>query len=148
MGVPSPDAGSYPAPPTSSVSGKRVFTGGPHLSLQCPALQICRVRGRFFLIKCKLSGIVLPTRKMEGTGVRGGTRRWGCPAPMRGRSLRHHHARVLERLAKSQFVPGRCGCQKSSTSLKMLLKRSTPSITLALQHSASEERICTGVPHS
>jgi len=42
------------------------------------------------------------------------------------------HARVLERVAKSQFVPGRCGCQKSSASLMTLLKRSTPSVTLAL----------------
>ena len=41
------------------------------------------------------------------------------------------HASVLERVAESQFVPGRCDCQKSSASLKTLLKRSTHSITLA-----------------
>jgi hypothetical protein len=39
--------------------------------------------------------------------------------------------RELIRVAKSQFVPGRCGCQKSSASSKSLLKRPTPSITLA-----------------
>ena len=44
--------------------------------------------------------------------------------PSRASSLRSSlrcHARVLERVAKSQFVPGRCGREKSSASLKTLL---------------------------
>ena len=41
------------------------------------------------------------------------------------------HARVLERVAKRQFVPGHCGCQKWRPCLNAVLKRSTPSITLA-----------------
>ena len=46
-------------------------------------------------------------------------------------SLLLYHARVLERVAKSQFVRGRCGCRKSSPRLNTALKRSSHSITLA-----------------
>ena len=46
-------------------------------------------------------------------------------------AVERDHDKVLERVAKSQSVPGRRGCQKSSASLMTLLKRSTPSITLA-----------------
>ena len=48
----------------------------------------------------------------------------GAPAPPDW-----YHASVLERVAKRQFVPGRCGCQQSSPPLKAGLKRSTHSIT-------------------
>ena len=69
-------------------------------------------------------------------GVGGGLDHFGAPrrAPPRcGLRVHPHHASVLERVAKSQFVPGRCDCQKSSASLLTRLKRSTPSITLAWQ---------------
>ena len=50
------------------------------------------------------------------------------PPPLRRAG---YHARVLERVAKSQFVPGRCGCQKWTPCFNKVLKRSTPSNTLA-----------------
>ena len=53
------------------------------------------------------------------------------PTPFNSLSHWTCHARVLERVAKSQFVPGRCDCQKSSPPLKAVLKRSTHSFALA-----------------
>ena len=59
------------------------------------------------------------------------------PSPLRANERRKSslvgrcHVRGLERVAKSQFVPGCCGCQKSALPLMAVLKRSTPSITLA-----------------
>ena len=47
----------------------------------------------------------------------------GAPVPEKHPCSRaQYHARVLEKVARRQFVPRRCGCQKALPSLKAVFK--------------------------